>query len=196
MIVPPHLLQAIARSDSCSQHSRSAANDALEHALALHRVRRSAFGGRQQRAPQHGGIVPSYVHDSIAQSDQASSTSRQSAAGTLRHQQQGGAPVTQSASGVLKPVRQICDARHSSNEQTLPGLSLRNEGQPSTQVSDKAANDTYDNLGKVFDFYADVFARNSIDGAGMSLIGSIHFGQRYGNAFWNGAQMVFGGMCN
>src|SRR5690606_10184478 len=38
----------------------------------------------------------------------------------------------------------------------------------------------------------DVYGRNSIDDAGMTLVGSVHYGQDYDNAFWDGSQMVFG----
>ena len=31
-----------------------------------------------------------------------------------------------------------------------------------------------------------------IDDLGMPLIGTVHYGQGYENAFWNGEQMVFG----
>jgi Zn-dependent metalloprotease len=41
-------------------------------------------------------------------------------------------------------------------------------------------------------FYSQVFGRNSVDGAGMTLISSIHFGVGYNNAVWNGTQMIYG----
>lgn len=37
-----------------------------------------------------------------------------------------------------------------------------------------------------------MFGRNSIDGNGMDLKATVHYGNKYNNAFWNGAQMVFG----
>jgi Zn-dependent metalloprotease len=37
-----------------------------------------------------------------------------------------------------------------------------------------------------------VFDRDSIDGNGMRLDGYVHFGNKYNNAFWDGAEMVFG----
>ncbi|TCO18493.1 Zn-dependent metalloprotease [Kribbella steppae] len=42
------------------------------------------------------------------------------------------------------------------------------------------------------DFYADVFGRNSIDDEGMTIISTVHFANRYCNAFWNGEQMTYG----
>jgi len=44
----------------------------------------------------------------------------------------------------------------------------------------------------VAEFYKSVFNRNSIDGAGMTMMSSIHFGVNYNNAMWNGSQMIYG----
>ena len=85
------------------------------------------------------------------------------------------------------PRRTIYDARHG---ESLPGRAVRSEGAPA--VTDVEVNEAYDGLGATFDFYADVYDRNSIDDAGLPLDASVHYGRRYDNAFWNGAQMVFG----
>jgi Zn-dependent metalloprotease len=55
-----------------------------------------------------------------------------------------------------------------------------------------SVNEAYDGLGDTFDFYLNVYQRNSIDNAGLPLNATVHFGQKYDNAFWNGQQMVFG----
>lgn len=76
---------------------------------------------------------------------------------------------------------------------SLPGRMVRAEGQPAT--GDQAANEAYDGLGATFDFYWDVFQRNSIDNQGMHLDATVHYsedGTGYDNAFWNGQRMVFG----
>ena len=44
----------------------------------------------------------------------------------------------------------------------------------------------------VVDSYREYFGCNSVDDAGMTLMSSIHYGVRYDNAFWNGAQMTYG----
>lgn len=89
--------------------------------------------------------------------------------------------------GIAKPQRTIYDAR---SRQKLPGLPVRREGgKPSADV---AVNEAYDGLGATFDFFLDVFQRNSIDNAGMPLQATVHYGADYDNAFWNGDQMVFG----
>jgi Zn-dependent metalloprotease len=83
--------------------------------------------------------------------------------------------------------RTIFDARHT---QTLPGRLVRSEDTPATE--DVAVNEAYDGLGATYDFYWDVFSRNSIDDDGLPLNATVHFGQKYDNAFWDGQRMVFG----
>lgn len=74
--------------------------------------------------------------------------------------------------------------------QDLPGELVRREGDP--PVRDVAVNEAFDGLGATFDFFLDVYQRNSIDDEGLPLDATVHFGQGYDNAFWNGQQMVFG----
>jgi Zn-dependent metalloprotease len=83
--------------------------------------------------------------------------------------------------------RTIYTANHTQN---LPGTLARAEGQSAT--GDIAVDEAYDGLGATFDFFEQVFDRNSIDDAGMPLDATVHFGQDYNNAFWNSVQMVFG----
>ena len=80
---------------------------------------------------------------------------------------------------------------HNTNNSTsLPGTLVRSEGQAAT--SDIAVNEAYDGLGATFDLYWTAYQRDSIDNAGMDLLATVHYGSHYNNAFWNGAQMVFG----
>jgi Zn-dependent metalloprotease len=74
--------------------------------------------------------------------------------------------------------------------QDLPGDLVRREGQPA--VRDVAVNEAFDGLGATYDFFFDVFGRNSIDDEGLPLEATVHFGRQYDNAFWNGQRMVFG----
>ena len=77
-----------------------------------------------------------------------------------------------------------------SNVETLPGKVLRTEGSPAS--NDKAVDEAYDGLGHTFDFFWKVYHRNSIDDEGLPLDATVHYGQDYDNAFWNGRRMVFG----
>ncbi len=75
------------------------------------------------------------------------------------------------------------------NRTSLPGTLLFQEGGSS---SDSVAMAAYNNLGYTYNYYKSKFNRDSIDGAGMQLIATVHYGNKYNNAFWNGSQMVFG----
>ena len=85
------------------------------------------------------------------------------------------------------PNRAIHNAK---NEETLPGAKVRGEGD--TATGDKIVDQAYDWLGVTFDFFEAAYRRNSIDGAGLPLVSTVHYGRDYDNAFWNGEQMVYG----
>lgn len=74
------------------------------------------------------------------------------------------------------------------NTRSLPGSPVAHPSD-STDVTAKRASDT---TRAVVDYYRECFGRNSVDDAGMTLMSSIHYGVRYDNAFWNGAQMTYG----
>jgi Zn-dependent metalloprotease len=86
------------------------------------------------------------------------------------------------------PHRTIFDAQNRENLHATK--QLRDEGDPPS--SDTSANEAYDALGDTYKFYWDVLSRDSIDDAGLPLLGEVHFGRRYDNAFWDGARMMFG----
>jgi len=84
--------------------------------------------------------------------------------------------------------RTIYDALHRNDQHAT--RHLRDEGQP--PCPDTSANQAYDALGDTYRFYWEVLTRDSIDDAGMSLLGEVHFGRNYDNAFWDGQRMMFG----
>jgi Zn-dependent metalloprotease len=73
---------------------------------------------------------------------------------------------------------------------TLPGVKARSEGEPPT--GDTAVDEAYDGAGTTYSYFKDVHNRDSIDGRGLPLLSTVHFGKGYDNAFWNGKQMVYG----
>lgn len=85
------------------------------------------------------------------------------------------------------PDRRISDA---GGRETLPGRLVRREGE--SAVADDAVNEAYDGLGDTHRMFDRVFGRDSIDGRGMPLEATVHYGDRYDNAFWDGERMVFG----
>jgi Zn-dependent metalloprotease len=91
-----------------------------------------------------------------------------------------------------EPDREVHDAECDND---LPGDLLRDEGDDPAG-GDPEADQVYDNLGQVFDYYSETFGRDSYDDSGGELIASINFCETPGtpmtNAYWNGTQMVFG----
>lgn len=75
----------------------------------------------------------------------------------------------------------------------LPGVLARSEGQgPVASPTD--VNRAYDYYGDTYDFYFRAFGRDSIDGAGMTMIATVNsqfINPPCPNAFWNGQQMAF-----
>jgi len=84
--------------------------------------------------------------------------------------------------------RAIYDA---GGQEDVLGTLVRSEGDPPS--ADVAVNEAYDGLGNTFDFYWQVFDRNSIDDKGMPLNANVHYGGKtYRNANWDGQMMHFG----
>ena len=159
-------------------------------------------------SPRHAAIVPPYLLARIAASDDprfdiAADAARRSLVRdwsmlewripgeppsfvisdhAARDERPAAAPGT-----APQPDRRISDAE---GTDVLPGRLVRREGQPDT--GDQAVDQAYDGLGDTFEMFARVFARDSIDDAGMPLEATVHFGDHYDNAFWDGERMVFG----
>jgi Zn-dependent metalloprotease len=80
----------------------------------------------------------------------------------------------------------------------LPGKLVRAEGK--AKVKDVAVNEAYDGSGDTYDFYQQLFSRNSLDDDGMALISSVHVADYddegnfvpMSNAYWDGEQMAYG----
>ncbi len=145
-IVPPQLLDRIARNGSAKERETALDTLAIDTSIRTVRVENAALCGP----------------------------------GTRR--------LTSSPAGRGEPHRTIFDALHLSDVHAT--TVLRTEGQP--PVADGAANEAYDGLGDTYRFYWEVMARDSIDDAGLPLLGEVHFGQDYDNAFWDGERMMFG----
>lgn len=85
--------------------------------------------------------------------------------------------------------RTIFDAKNSEDD---PPQGVRIRGEDDPPVGDTAVNEAFEGLGATYDFYKQVFSRNSIDGNGLRLDAFVHYGDSFNNAFWNGQVMVFG----
>jgi hypothetical protein len=132
------------------------------------------------------GIVPPYVLQRLLASGDSDLAER--ARRTLVHDTVLRArPMRTAPTAGAGLHRTIHDARHRTE---LPGHVVREEGDAAG--TDDAANQAYDGLGATWRLYEEVFGRDSIDGRGLRLVASVHYDEHYDNAFWNGAQMVFG----
>lgn len=147
-------------------------------------------------------IIPPYIADELVKSSDPQVRSRAVAQirtaarmRALREAAQALPTLMAVTSPTKKKERQVFDAKQSDQ---LPGTLVRSEGQ--AKVADAAVNEAYDGAGDTYDFYDQIFQRNSLDDNGMTLISSVHVGEvddtgklgPMNNAFWNGEQMAYG----
>jgi Zn-dependent metalloprotease len=88
-----------------------------------------------------------------------------------------------------EPHRTIYDQQHS--ETMALGRLVWNEGAP--PVEDPAVNEVVTGFGATYDLFWSVFHRDSINDQGMPMVGLVHFGSDYDNAFWDGEGHMFFG---
>jgi Zn-dependent metalloprotease len=147
-------------------------------------------------SPVFCGIVPPHLLEHLAHDRDAgvrAAARRALALHALHRQQRARRPPLVPAPAPAPPAatptarRTVHDGRH---RQTLPGPAVRAEG--SAPVADLCVDRAYDGLGDTFAFYLGAYGRRSVDGRGLPLEATVHYGVRYDNAFWNGRQMVFG----
>jgi len=130
-----------------------------------------------------------WAENSIAISEQI----RQQRAGyqSFGLTQDKSAPGFAQTEPVSVPLKQKNRIIHTAGNTTdLPGTTVLGEGDPAAH--DDAANQAYTGTGATYDLYFSAFQRNSIDNRGMNLLSTVHYSQKYDNAFWNGQQMVYG----
>ncbi len=145
--------------------------------------------------PAVRGIVPPYLLRHLAETDEPQATA---ALATLtrdkrqrRRRASAGTPAPTIAAPIKAapagPSRLISDA---GGVERLPGKRVRAEGEAAT--GDQAVDEAYDGFGATWELFNKAYSRNSIDNAGLRLLGTVHYGEGYQNAFWNGTRMVFG----
>ncbi|GAB3158993.1 hypothetical protein GCM10027059_04610 [Myceligenerans halotolerans] len=77
------------------------------------------------------------------------------------------------------------------NTQALPGEPVRDETDASSS-GDLAVDEAWDGIQATLDMFWQGFERTSYDDAGARVSATVHYGQNYQNAFWDGTQLVFG----
>lgn len=95
--------------------------------------------------------------------------------------------TARSGAPIAHEHRLVYDCEHRTE---LPGVLRRREAQP--PCDDPDVNRAYDAAGKTYEFYNTVFGRDSVDGRGKHLISSVHYGENFDNARWDGTQMIYG----
>ena len=135
-------------------------------------------------------IVPPHIGDRIIIN--GNETQREWALQNLRISEQfRGRREAVGSFRIMAPANEKRRTIYTAQNQTdIPGKIVR--GESAAAISDVAVNEAYEGSGATYDFYKEVFERDSVDGAGMRLDSTVHYGQRYNNAFWNGSQMVYG----
>jgi len=79
------------------------------------------------------------------------------------------------------------------NMTSLPGTFLCDELIPiCTMGSDPHADAAHQHAADTYAFYSTYHGRNSLDDAGMPIISSVHYDSGFGNAYWDGDQVVYG----
>jgi Zn-dependent metalloprotease len=137
-------------------------------------------------------VIPEHILRHIA--EHGDDDSRETIAATLHHTTQ--IVRDRAATLIYEPAlarspekqRRVHDA---ANKTTLPGKLVMDE-RKKTLTRDVEAKEAFDGSGAMYDFLAKNFQRNSIDGRGMPLISTVHYGKHFDNAMWSGKQMIYG----
>jgi Zn-dependent metalloprotease len=153
------------------------------------------FINRENQLLNHGkqfcSIIPEYMNKKIVEKGSKKQKEQAWKNLILTEQLRGRRLVTGLMSSMFsvsnKLDRTIFDAENTEN---LPGTLVRHEGEK--PKGGKTVSEAYDYSGSTYNFYKDIFERNSIDTRGMKLDSTVHYGEDYNNAFWNGTQMVYG----
>jgi Zn-dependent metalloprotease len=141
-------------------------------------------------------IIPPYILDHMSQSSDAKvrriaieAIEQSSAARAVRATMTMMAAFAAIPSPGTRRHRLVYDVKNGGFDQ-LPGTLVRSEHDPKSD--DQAVNEAYSYAGTTYNFYKRLFGRNSLDDHGMTLISSVHLGQKLNNAFWTGDQMCYG----
>ena len=167
-IVPPHLLRQIARAGEEPQATAAARTLGAGGRIAGSREVRAARSRRTGPSGAGPGLVPPHLRQRL-----------DGVPGARRAVPEG------DGEAVLR--RSIHDAQQGTD---LPGVLVRAEGQASR--GDESVDEAYDGLGATWELFQRAFSRNSLDDEGMELVATVHYGQDFQNAFWDGEQMIFG----
>jgi len=202
-IIPPHILLDILERNDISEGTRLAVQNTVHHCGKLKTERNHRQAQLRGHGPAAGAqsIIPGYVFQDIAESDQASPEQKDHAHANLKISQKIHAARSDVEEGAKAPtktehvIRKIYDS-HKTNR--LRQKLVYTEGNDlSTLKTNESALEVIDYFGKTYEFYEEMFNRHSVDNDNLALIGNLHYDDIPGppgmdNAFWNGQEMAFG----
>jgi Zn-dependent metalloprotease len=154
------------------------------------RYTKSTARGRRTRPGTLHGIVPPHMLKHLAESDDPDG--REMAIRMLmriekiRGMRRALGEFYVAAPGGGKCIR-VYDVKHGSDSD-LPGELVANPA----RSRDKAAKEAYQGALATYNFFRNIYGRNSIDDKGMCIDSSVHFETDYDNAGWDGKQMIYG----
>jgi Zn-dependent metalloprotease len=143
------------------------------------------------------GIIPPFILDKLAESKNAKI--RKIAMQTLkldnyvrmdRISKASEIRIMRDVATVQIEEKKLIEVYDAKNQESLPGELVREVG--SEEVSDIAIEEAFSAIDATYEVYKQKYDRNSIDNYGMKIVSTVHFGEKYANAFWNGSQIVFG----
>jgi Zn-dependent metalloprotease len=143
-------------------------------------------------------IIPPYIAEQISKKKQArgpeTADSDLLAAERIRKQRQAAPPAVTTRAAINEKMSiKIFGA---GLLPILPGDLLWQTGDQVNNITDQSVKDVIQGSESTWAFYKSVFKRNSLDNKGMTQVHSVHFRENptkpFGNAFWNGSQMIYG----
>lgn len=102
-------------------------------------------------------------------------------------------PLNQSSTGysMINPLQANLKTNDMKNRQAGSGTTFSNgtgifgNGKPDLTDRSTAGADAHFGMTKTWEYYANTFGRNGINGAGKATYGRVHYGRNYENAFWS-----------
>jgi Zn-dependent metalloprotease len=145
-----------------------------------------------QTITHHGcGVIPAFMTSRFGNSGE---TAAEEARATLEQMREAANARALSLIHLTTPRRSdpggrrfIYDAQRGL---VLPGTLVLSEEQ--STACDTEAREAFEALGITADFFHRVFGRKSLDGRGMPLEATVHYGTRFQNVMWIGEQIVYG----
>ena len=108
----------------------------------------------------------------------------------LREQRSGPAVLRRPRTALVGSTTPRRIVHSADGTERLPGTPVRSDGDPPS--GDVAVDEAFVSSGQVWDLFAELFDRRSVDGLATTVLVTVHYGHNYDNAFWDGSQLVFG----